>query len=437
MREKGDLRRVHRNPDPALRPMERATEAKRALNAAKLDRIFARPLVAGLEGHADGVTALARSPARLNSVLSGDAAGEVLLWDVPERRTLVRMAAHRGAVTGLSVSRGGEVGVSCGADGVARLWRLPVAERLGSRQEARENQALAEFRAGGGMRGVDHHWGRAEFATVGDGVDVWAHGRAEPLRHFEWGADSVTSARFNPVEQDLFASTGGDRSLALYDLRMGTPLRKLVMQTRSNALAWNPIEAFNFTVANEDCNLYSYDMRKLDRALCVHQDHVSSVMDVDYAPTGREFVSGSYDRTIRIFPYNGGHSREVYHTKRMQRVFAVRFSGDASYVLSGSDDMNLRVWKAAASERMGVVLPRERSKQAYDKALLKRFKDMPEVKRIARHRHLPQAVYKTARLRRTMTNAEKRKEHNVIAHSTPGSVKPKQARKKKIVRQLD
>ena len=72
---------------------------------------------------------------------------------------------------------------------------------------------------------------------------------------------------------------------------------------------------------------------------------MSAVMDVDYSPTGREFVAGSYDRSVRIFAHNGGHSREVYHTKRMQRVFAVRFSGDASYIFSGSDDMNLRVWK--------------------------------------------------------------------------------------------
>lgn len=31
------------------------------------------------------------------------------------------------------------------------------------------------------------------------------------------------------------------------------------------------MEAFNFTVANEDCNLYTYDMRKLSVASCVHQ----------------------------------------------------------------------------------------------------------------------------------------------------------------------
>lgn len=34
-------------------------------------------------------------------------------------------------------------------------------------------------------------------------------------------------------------------------------------------------------------------------------------MEVDYSPTGREFVAGSYDRSVRIFAYQGGHSREV------------------------------------------------------------------------------------------------------------------------------
>lgn len=28
----------------------------------------------------------------------------------------------------------------------------------------------------------------------------------------------------------------------------------------------------------------------------VHTDHADAVLDVDYSPTGKEFVSGSYDR---------------------------------------------------------------------------------------------------------------------------------------------
>lgn len=37
------------------------------------------------------------------------------------------------------------------------------------------------------------------------------------------------------------------------------------------------------------------------------------------------------------------------------RVFCVKFSCDASYIISGSDDTNLRLWKAKASEQLGVV----------------------------------------------------------------------------------
>ena len=43
-------------------------------------------------------------------------------------------------------------------------------------------------------------------------------------------------------------------------------------QRRSAAAAPRlSLQAFNFTVANEDCNLYSYDMRKLTSSTCVHK----------------------------------------------------------------------------------------------------------------------------------------------------------------------
>lgn len=49
--------------------------------------------------------------------------------------------------------------------------------------------------------------------------------------------------------------------------------------------------------------------------------------------------------------------REVYHTKRMQHVICVKWSSDSKYVLSGSDEMNIRLWKANAAEKLGVVSP--------------------------------------------------------------------------------
>lgn len=76
---------------------------------------------------------------------------------------------------------------------------------------------------------------------------------------------------------------------------------------------------FSRLQANEDNNCYTFDMRKLDHASCIHKDHVSAVMSLDYAPTGKEFVTGSYDRTVRIFRVDEGHARDIYFTKRMQK----------------------------------------------------------------------------------------------------------------------
>ena len=50
-------------------------------------------------------------------------------------------------------------------------------------------------------------------------------------------------------------------------------------------------------------------MRRLDMPVNVHQDHVAAVLDVDYSPTGQEFVTGSFDKSIRIFQRDRGHSR--------------------------------------------------------------------------------------------------------------------------------
>merc|ERR1711904_734645 len=105
----------------------------------------------------------------------------------------------------------------------------------------------------------------------------------------------------------------------------------------------------------------------------------SSVTDVDYSPTGREFVAGSSDCSIRIFSHNKGHSREIYHTKRMHRVSSVCFSMDGEYVFSGSDDMNVRVWKSSGSKQQGVLLYAENAKQAYNTTLVKRFKHIDEI----------------------------------------------------------
>lgn len=429
-----DLQRVFRNYDPSLRPQEKAVEYVRALNAAKLEKIFARPFVGAMDGHIDAVSCMAKNPSDLKGIFSGSMDGDIRLWDIASRRTVSRFLGHQGAVKGLTASTDGRILVSCGLDCTVRLWNVPDPSIMDNSSVGSPTPS-AVYTGQNAYKAVDHQWGGDLFATAGARLDVWDHNRSQPVNSFEWGVDTVVSVRFNPGEPGLLATSGSDRSIAIYDLRLSTPARKIIMQTKTNSISWNPMEPLNFTAANEDCNCYSYDVRKLTEAKCVHQDHVSAVMDIDYSPTGREFVTGSYDRTIRIFPYNGGHSRELYHTKRMQRVFCVKFSGDASYIVSGSDDTNLRLWKARASEQLGVLLPRERKKHEYDEAVKNRYKHLGDIKRIVRHKHEPKAVYNAHILRRTMIEAERKKDERRRAHSGPSSVQKKPLRQRKIIKE--
>ncbi|KAL9270870.1 DDB1- and CUL4-associated factor 13-like protein [Drosera capensis] len=434
-----DLQRVYRNYDPSLRPQAKQVEYKRATNAAKLEKIYAKPFITALDGHRDAISCMAKNPSYLKGIFSGSMDGEIRLWDIASKRTVCEYPGHEGAVRGLTVSTDGRSLVSCGTDCTVRLWEVPdfnVMESYGD--ENGSPKPMAIYTGNDAFRAVDHQWGGNIFATAGARVDIWDHSRSQPVNTFEWGTSTVVSVRFNPGEPNILASSGSDRNIMLYDLRMSSPARKIIMMTRTNSIAWNPMEPMNFTAANEDCNCYSYDARKFNEAKCVHKDHVSAVMDIDYSPTGREFVTGSYDRTVRIFQYNGGHSREVYHTKRMQRVFCVKYSFDATYVISGSDDFNLRLWKARASEQLGVLLPRERKKHEYHEALLHRFKHLLEVKRILRHRHLPASIYKARKLRQTMTDAERKKEERRRVHSGPsGGVQKKRLRQSRIVAEVD
>jgi WD repeat and SOF domain-containing protein 1 len=415
-----------RNLDPDLHPFSTEREYIRATRFAKLQRHFAKPLLGSLEGHGDTVTCLGLGKRMLTSLASGSADGELRVWDLASKLPIwVAKDAHQGGfIRGLSITPG-DVIITCGDDKCVRLWDLNEGMLLGSHV--------------GNMiyMGCDAHWSLDEYVTCGETVQTWNVERPnEPITTFSWGSDTINAVKYNPAEPTLMASVGGsDRSVVLYDTRQQVPLSKLIQTQRNNQLCWNPIEPMNFTTANEDSNLYTFDMRKMDHALHIHKDHVSAVMDVYYSPTGREFVSASYDKTIRIFTLrSSGNSREVYYTQRMQRVFCVRFTQDARFILSGSDDFNIRIWKARASKPLGVLTVRQRRSIEYADRLVSRFKHLPEVRRISQHRNLPKLVYKLKKTKHEQEQKDRRIRQRVSKHSRQGAVEMVPAREQSILK---
>ncbi len=126
----------------------------------------------------------------------------------------------------------------------------------------------------------------------------------------------------------------------------------------------------------------------------------------------------------------------------MQHISCVQWTSDNKYVMSGSDEMCLRLWKAKASEKLGVVSccffdiqlwrkvwiiclqtrNREAETLEYNDALKEKFGHFPKIKRIAQQRNLPKHVYHAKREHKTIQESQKRHEANARANSKPGSV---------------
>lgn len=387
---------------------------------------------------------------------------EIRLWDLNHHRCLYTYPrAHAGIISSLTISPltfnggvsasdtpGGKRMLSCSVDRTVKVWNAdPVSESVGqfseyTMEEEEEEEAsgardpnlfsiqpralpasepLTVYNGKTAFNSLSNHAHLPRFASASETVQVWdlnRGGGSDPLTTMAMGPDPVNVVRFNPSETEILASAGTDRGVTLYDLRSGKPLTKVVLAMRSNDLAWSPLEPTTFAVANEDHNMYTFDMRNLSSATQIYKGHVGAVMSVDWAPTGQELVTGSYDRTVRLWDTGkGARSRDIYHTKRMQKVFAVSYTLDARFVVSGSDDGNMRLWKAHASEKLGIVSSRERASRDYAQALRKRWNTVGDVAKIERQRHVPKPIRSAQKLQHTMSEAQRVKEDRRRKHT--------------------
>ena len=400
----GDRVPLVRNPlanRASQAPNHRQLEYMRALNAAKMDRMFAKPFIAALDGHVDSVEIIARSRGLLAPILTGGADGCINFWDLPSKRSVVSIKkAHDGFVRGLVMSNDNKVVYSVGSDKKLRAWRFTPDDYVVAENED-NGELLKSIDWSSGFSGIDHHWSRSsEVATTcGHTVDVWDMFKSNvPVQSYQWGDSSLISCRYNPSETNLLGATMMDNSVGLFDTRASSGIQKIFLKNKSNSICWNPRDPFMFAIANDDGNVYQMDMRRVGSKQAptpivrMHTGHIQGVLSVDISPTGTELVSGGYDKTCRIFELNSQKSREIYHNKRMQRVFAVCYSGDGRFVLTGSEDTNLRVWKAIACEKLGALDGREKRSIEYRNKLKEKYSKTPEIGKILNHRHVPKWI---------------------------------------------
>ena len=84
--------------------------------------------------------------------------------------------------------------------------------------------------------------------------------------------------------------------------------------------------------------------------------HTSVVFSVAYSPDGGHIISGSHDRTIRIWDAKTGAAVGKPLEGHIDMVGPVAYSPDGGYIISGSADHIIRIWDAEAGTTAGKPL---------------------------------------------------------------------------------
>ena len=86
------------------------------------------------------------------------------------------------------------------------------------------------------------------------------------------------------------------------------------------------------------------------------EGHTDEVASVGFSPDGARIVSGSFDRTIRIWDAKTGKALSEPFKGHTGSVSSVGFSPDGARIVSGSHDRTLKIWDATTGAEITLPL---------------------------------------------------------------------------------
>ena len=174
------------------------------------------------------------------------------------------------------------------------------------------------------------------------------------------------SVAFSPDGKRI-VSGSGDKTVRVWDAATGQPHRHADRPTPIGAAADRPHRAECASVAfspdgqrivsgSVDKTVRLWDAatgQPIGAPLTGHTDLVTSVA---FSPDGKRIVSGSVDNTVRVWDADTGQPIGAPLTGHTGAVYSVAFSPDGKRIVSGSDDKTVRVWDADTGQPIGAPL---------------------------------------------------------------------------------
>ena len=310
---------------------------------------------------------------------TGDANGDICLWDVGNTHTLnvetlhvTSLHGHVGWVWCIKFSPDGTL-VSSGEDGTIRVWNISTGECLHVIQAYSMRCASVSFSpdgkilASGGVDGTIKIWDVKTWQCVNilnghtkllravafsrsglfiaSGSDdhtikLWNTKDAECLYTFTEHTDAVLSVAFSPSGR-LLATGSADKTVKLWCLDTGKCWKTL----QGNQLDTVVTVAFSLNgdlVTGGEASVISLWNIETGKCLQTFGGHTRRVWSVTFNPQGNILASVSRDQTVRIWDVATGKCLKTLQGYT-GRVWTVAFSQDGQFLASGTDN-TVRLW---------------------------------------------------------------------------------------------
>ena len=374
-----------------VEPYAKDVEFKRALNAVKVKRMYAMPFVSSFSGHKTGVSALAVYNYRRSSyVVSADHEGTIFIHNPQNNKKVSCLSGNSASVVKLvtaSLSL-----LSLNKNGALLYFNLetPLSPlKTFGFGSGLKRQLKSTFNSVAFLK-EDSFVATADFELLRVSLEKEAVVSSLQLNSPEV-LDLCETNKNGPL-QNLVLTTTKRGTLHLFDVRQKAVISDNFFGKISSA-KFNPWSPKDFCVAANDGNLYGFDMRKFEVPCRTFNGHLGPVTSLCYANKGKEIASGSLDQTIRIFNSHSAFCREIYHTKRMDKVYSLEaFESKDHFLVSGSEDGNVRIWKTDRSAKLSERSGKEKIKNEYKEKLIEKYGNYDEIRKIKDYRHVPKFI---------------------------------------------